>query len=187
MLNTQIHRDGFLIPKPPTVDQAICSVEQSCTDVTAVVDQIGPTPLLSRAIRKFVELPAVQQALEAAKPPMPLPTQDQVAARGMLYSQAKRDNPDLTVTEHLRTTWAEYLHTRSLTKPALRALDYSAYQALGRVLRRDGKVAVKEQLGGFDIPSKSDLVDEAVADDKGRRSPHYWTVRARARRDKGLG
>jgi hypothetical protein len=100
-----------------------------------------------------------------------MPTTEELRATGKLYSQAfaaaEAEGRKYTIIDHLRAVWMPWIEAGQLDGPTLREGrdspygDRSAYDAL-RVWRRKEGNELRRELG-YEIPSKSDLVDRRLA------------------------
>ena len=125
-------------------------------------DQLG---LSTDDVREQAERAAqalVARTPEQARPdaPGPMPTTDELEAKGKLYSQARLANPSTNIVEHLKDVWMPFIERGTLTRPELRSRDMSSYKALSQWLYRGGDL---EKALGHGIPGKSEVINSYIA------------------------
>lgn len=139
------------------------------------------------ALRAKIRDMVVQEIGSAQWRVPPMPTTEELARDGKLYSQAyhaaEQAGKPYDIITHLRTVWMPWIEAGVLTRPALFKRqdsphgDQSAYKALATWLAKDGN-DLKVALGGFDIPDRSVVARKHLPEDKRT----YYRVRSLLRR-----
>ncbi|MGE4045266.1 MAG: hypothetical protein AB7F35_10460 [Acetobacteraceae bacterium] len=132
---------------------------------------------------------ATEQMKTGQHDPGPMPTRQELEAggdqAGRLYRQVRTRTP-VSIIDHLKEVWMPWIEAGVLTQPDLLARDRSAYRAL--VAWRSKPDNDLQAVLGYDVPTKSALVDQSIAQAQAHTDSRSnlparvdWALRSRAR------
>jgi hypothetical protein len=92
----------------------------------------------------------------------PMPTNEELAEKGLLYNQLHQREKGNKIVDHLRQHWWPWIEAGVLTRTQLHWSDpAAAWRLMQLSLRLEGQgKTLKDVLGGHDIPTRSQINEE---------------------------